>query len=347
MGKRKMHGVQYYQCDWTAVPMRQSNCYLPSWSADGKMTKHGSYCNWEAVLAHAEHKFKTDGTLTLQEYEAVEAHIKDLTGYVPDCKAFHFSFLEHFKSSEAHWSAVSTVEQNWTIDEYYDKCSRPTHRLIATIVSEEGNVYEVGLLPRDGKYDLENTIEAVNPRRSARGEAGPDPPIGVFQSLRKCKSKEREISVYYRPDPTLKYNTTASQIFKMQLFGAVLIVQKVKELSNKPRERYLDFQKSDFEAIFVTRKRKKSVEPVAISKEEYCKMADEMQTQASTFEAKMMADVETPSAVARAAVMPPSTGKELYVAVEMMEASKRAKLESRMRTGALSEDCPSVVLVEA
>jgi hypothetical protein len=51
MGKRKIHGVTYYQCDYTGLPMRNSYCYVPSWKEDGRMTKQGSYCCWEAVLA--------------------------------------------------------------------------------------------------------------------------------------------------------------------------------------------------------------------------------------------------------------------------------------------------------
>jgi hypothetical protein len=53
MGKRKIHGVTYYQCDYTGLPMRNSYCYVPTWKEDGRMTKQGSYCCWEAVLASA------------------------------------------------------------------------------------------------------------------------------------------------------------------------------------------------------------------------------------------------------------------------------------------------------
>ena len=54
MGKRKMHGLSYYQCDWTGFPMRNSNCYLPDYR-DGVLQKRGHYCNWEAVQAHIYH----------------------------------------------------------------------------------------------------------------------------------------------------------------------------------------------------------------------------------------------------------------------------------------------------
>ena len=50
MGKRKIHGITYYQCDYTGLPMRTSYCYAPTWKEDGRMVKQGSYCCWEAVL---------------------------------------------------------------------------------------------------------------------------------------------------------------------------------------------------------------------------------------------------------------------------------------------------------
>ena len=54
MGKRKLHAETYFQCDWTGLPMRYTNCYMPSWNESGKLMKHGSYACWEAVVAHAE-----------------------------------------------------------------------------------------------------------------------------------------------------------------------------------------------------------------------------------------------------------------------------------------------------
>ena len=51
MGKRKINDIVYYQCDYTGMPMRTSNCYIPSYSKAGKLVKQGSYCCWEAVIA--------------------------------------------------------------------------------------------------------------------------------------------------------------------------------------------------------------------------------------------------------------------------------------------------------
>ena len=61
MGKRKQHGITYYQCEWTGLPMRSTNCYMPTWNGD-KLVKHGSYAYWECVVAHV-HELEKAGDL--------------------------------------------------------------------------------------------------------------------------------------------------------------------------------------------------------------------------------------------------------------------------------------------
>ena len=39
MGKRKLHNTHFYQCDWTGFAMQDSNCYMPSWTLEGKYTR--------------------------------------------------------------------------------------------------------------------------------------------------------------------------------------------------------------------------------------------------------------------------------------------------------------------
>ena len=78
MGKRKMHGQSIYVCDWTGYPMRNSNCYMPYWQS-GKLLKKGNYCNWESVLAHAEHN-RFEGSIDLEEHCKITQHIKEIIG---------------------------------------------------------------------------------------------------------------------------------------------------------------------------------------------------------------------------------------------------------------------------
>jgi hypothetical protein len=62
MGKRKIGDYEYWQCDYTGFPMKNSNCYMPSYSKNGKLVKQGSYCCWEAVIA------ASNGDTNVQEY---------------------------------------------------------------------------------------------------------------------------------------------------------------------------------------------------------------------------------------------------------------------------------------
>ena len=90
MGKRKLHDRTYYQCDWTALPMDSPACYMPSF--DGKkLKKRGNYCNWESVVAHANHLHEVDKTLEADEYEAVVEHVYELTGTNIDPRDYHYA----------------------------------------------------------------------------------------------------------------------------------------------------------------------------------------------------------------------------------------------------------------
>ena len=73
MGKRKQHGITYYQCDWTGLPMRSTNCYMPTWNGD-KLVKHGSYAYWECVVAHV-HELEKAGDLLDVEARRILEHV--------------------------------------------------------------------------------------------------------------------------------------------------------------------------------------------------------------------------------------------------------------------------------
>ena len=77
MGKRKISGHTYYQCDFTGFPMKNTNCYLPSWTADGKLQKKGSFCNWESVIAQLYTQ-----EMAFSERQNALAHIEGIIGEV-------------------------------------------------------------------------------------------------------------------------------------------------------------------------------------------------------------------------------------------------------------------------
>ena len=155
-----------------------------------------------------------------------------------------------------------------------------------------------------------------------------------FQSLRK--KNERDLVVFYWPFKNgLPFNQTASNIFKMQIYGDVLLVQQAREPCFLPRERYINYNLTTYTEQFVN-KRARRVEPtpVAIESGEYGVLKDEMQAALNAVEQSVSADAERPADLAMAAVLPPAIGRQLAGLVdpsgEERKRQKLAALEQRM-----------------
>ena len=225
MGKRKLHGQTYYQCDWTGYPMRQTNCYMPSWQGS-KMSKRGSYCNWESVLAHAHHMYNVDKSIDGDELTRIRWHLKTIMGELPDYDKYHFSFLEHFKDDPDQWRRVSDVPLNMSMDTYHAECCKTLEEITAVKITASGQAVEVIMDPNNGKYEFENYISKPSPIVQALQDCYK---IASFQSTQRGKSS-KELTVFYWPfNNGLVFNTLASNIFKMQIYGDVLLVQQSKE----------------------------------------------------------------------------------------------------------------------
>ena len=217
MGKRKLNGTSYYQCDWTGFPMKQAYCYWPSWSASGKLFKKGSYCTWEAVVAHAE-ELLAKGSIAKDEHEKVTEHVTNLTGTVVET-APHYLKLEHTKGT------MKALD-------FHKECARQKHPITGVKISPDGDVFEVLLHPDpEGAFCFGHFLHKPF---SYHG------PPSTFHSMRKKggKNTDRDLSVWYYPVKDLPHNPHASNLFKMQLYGDVLLVQQSREQSFMPRERF-------------------------------------------------------------------------------------------------------------
>ena len=295
MGKRKLHGHTYYQCDWTALLMKQSNCYMPSWSTNNKLLKKGSYCNWESVLAHAEH-LKNKQELSDEEYERIQDYISDKMGGVTK-KAPHFTNLDHFNMEGTC---------NLTPFEFHKACCYQSNELFAVKINETGHSFEIMLDTNNGKIDYDDQI-----RRPPM--VSPNASPACFKSYRKGNSKDREICIFYYPEKNgLELNTLASSLFKMQIFGEVLIILCTKECSFMPRERYVSFTLNDFNDTFM-RKRKRQVDQSTtfIKPSEYKEIKSEMELSLCDYEKQASSLARLPLTLAKAAPMPPMNGKQL------------------------------------
>jgi hypothetical protein len=120
MGKRKMQALAYYQCDYTGLPMRNSNCYIPVWKEDGRMIKQGSFCCWEAVLA---------ATAASPQSKEIKAYIEELVG----CE-----LIPAPSHTELSWLSESGTIT--TIDQFLGACEVPLKPVQVVEVGVDGRL---------------------------------------------------------------------------------------------------------------------------------------------------------------------------------------------------------------
>tara|TARA_Y100001963_G_C6722972_1_gene420000 strand:- start:45 stop:956 length:912 start_codon:yes stop_codon:yes gene_type:complete len=292
MGKRKLHTTSFWQCDWTGLPMRSAHCYWPSWSAAGKLIKKGSYCNWESVMAHAMHQLENK-EISDVEYEKVIDHVHGLTD-CPITPAPHYDELQHTKG-------------RMSAEEFHRQCCRQEHPITAVKISPNGDVFELLVHPDGDNIRFDDYLHKPFAYLA---------PPSTFHSMRKKGRGDRDLSVWYYATKELPHNHTASNLFKMQLYGDVLLVQQTREQCFMPRERYVGFTKQQFDDQFS--KKRKRVEAQCMTSAQYDEVKKKMQATLNTYEEKA-AEFAAPCVPTRA---PPTDGKML---------AKKAK--ERLQTG--------------
>lgn len=310
-----MHGQVYYQCDWTAYPMKQAYCYMPSWQGE-KLVKRGSYCNWPSVAAHAQFLRYGGDTFTEEEYRRVMAHITEQAGYVVNIDKLHYSGLEHFGPATRTGACYSMAE-------YMAKCAENEAPVVFVKLSADGTLTESTVYPIEGKYDIAQCVRPMS-------ETGT---VSSFSSLRKIKgaTKDTSLFVYHWLNAT-EPNHTASNHFKLQLFGDVAIVQIQKANGMPPRDRYINFDVAQYNELFVKKRRRSTAAEVqALTPEEYQSVKAAMQSSLTGFEEQASSGAEAPAG--QGAVMPPQNGKELAAIAQLMEnvpPLKRTCMDARL-----------------
>jgi len=298
--------------------MKQAYCYMPSWNGD-KLVKRGSYCNWPSVAAHAQHLFR-EGDVSQEQLNDIMAHINSQAGPIVDPSRCHYSFLEHFAPVQGHDNI-----HNYTMAEYMAQCATNEAPLTFVTLSATGSVCECTISPVEGKYEID---DVVRPRGHGRGF-----PVTKFSSLRKIKgaSKDTNLYVYHWAGAT-EPNPTASNLFKLQLYGEVAIVQMQKASGMPPRDRYFNFDVAQFNDLFNKKRRRGThAEVTALTPAEYQSMKEEMQTSLTGYEAQISSGAEP--LADQGSVMPPQSGKELAVVAQLMgnmPPVKRQCLEARL-----------------
>ena len=296
MGKRKLHFSTFYQCEWTGFCMKSAHCYMPSCSPNGKLIKKGSYCNWEAVVAHAawllNNNVQGNPGLTPDEHVKILEHIEFITGTHPS-PAPHYEELLHTKGR---------LDAN----AFHNACVKEAGPITGVKITPTGEIFETILTPDDeGKFDFNFYMHKPYNHLMT---------LSTFHSMRKkgaLKGTDRDLSVWYYATKDLPHNQTASNLFKMQLYGDVLLVQQSREASFLPRERYISFNKGQFDEQFQKRKRNRQSEPPSLSPEAYAELKSEMQCNLNAIELNASASAVKPQEMSKALNVAPMHGKTM------------------------------------
>lgn len=275
MGKRKMHGDTFYQCDYTGFPMRSAYCYMPTWDANGKLVKKGSYCNWESVLAHAA---APENLSTAPELEKIKTHVVGITGTDRMSQAPDYKELYHMKGTMSPSA-------------FHEACTTTEEAIMGVKISSDGEVFECLLTPREGSFHFEDYLH--------KPYCYTGPPQHFHSMRKKSGGAAKDLTVLYYPSrntgiPDLPANQVASNVFKMQLHGDVLMVQQSREQSFMPRERYVTYTRTDFVEQFMKKRKRSPIEAPAMSTEDYATAKKQMQDSLSKFEAEVSKDAKTP-----------------------------------------------------
>ena len=139
MGKRTLHNATYYTCDYTGLPMRDKGCYMPVWR-NGRLTKKGSYCNWESVLRHAQQMCVKDEEITVDALASVIKHVHHAAGTEDVVAAPEYTQLQHFGGDV-------------DVYEFHRVCCFATKPVTGVLLQADGALREVTLHPEGGRFE--------------------------------------------------------------------------------------------------------------------------------------------------------------------------------------------------
>ena len=247
--------------------MRNSYCYMPLKSPDGKgVKKTGAYCNWESVIAHAIQLTEVEKQFSQDTLSFVKDYVQKLIGVVP--------------SPAPHWSVLTHMGGETNMTEYHMKCIYEEGSVSCIKIGTDGSINQAECESKYGWYDM-----------GISGEC--------YQPFRKQKSKTN-LKIYHNPLSD-EANKTASNMFKMNLFGEVTITTTSNEQSFMPRTRFISYTLDEFNEEFkkATRKRKT----------ESCTQQAQMELEA--FEKSVSKDAKPPQEIAKTMKMPEASGKKI------------------------------------
>lgn len=300
--------------------MRTTNCYMPGWrfeheGADSpvKLLKHGSYCCWEAVVAHAT-EMKGNG-MSHETWKRVIDYIDDLVG-CPVLEAPHWSLLRWLNRWETENQIYNSANEFMDAIMYNERLPP----VVAVVLNSAGETYEVHCNVDDIKGRFATKLQTPKIMQNA-----PEHTPQCFTTSRKKALKDRDLVVFYWPFKNgLPYNSSASEKLKMQIYGDVLFVQQSKEPCFLPRERFINFTCAHYTDHFNNKYKRKEHNPLTLSATDYELAKAQMTSELQSSEQLASANAVLPGEIAKASVLPPPTGKELALIAEGRAAARAA-----------------------
>ena len=215
MGKRKLHGLTYYQCDWTGLPMRDQNCYFPVWKDKGRLHKSGSYLNWGCVKAHANEMFEAS-ELTLAQYSQVCDHADFMNGgSVTEAPPYeHFDWFARRGEGKLDVSIVSYPASPATTPAppKKKKKAQTTTNVSATLTTEEFNQLRTQMASELASVEHASSSLAQKPEDMARASWCPPPTGQELANLVDPSGEKRERLKKRLKDPLKKEPATWKRV---------------------------------------------------------------------------------------------------------------------------------------
>lgn len=260
MGKRKHLEESYTLCDYTCWPLAHDDLkrYLPLWK-NGRVVKTGTYKCWEAVVSHILY-MKTHNTkpaaMQDQKWDAEKSLqlVHEAAGR-PVLPGPEYTDLSHFK--ERGFDAAAYMGS-------CDKLRAPISAVSIGIVGETCTTQGCTIsADSNGSYKA-HVSQFFDGKE-----------YNVIKPTRKVKGlpKFKELIVMTLVDNTLPMNKKAKQLFKMCLFGPVLVACINKE-DNSMCEFTLEQFKNAFDVPPVKKKQTDSVD--GMDTDSYSKIQDEL-----------------------------------------------------------------------
>ena len=305
MGKRKLHDTTYFQCDWTGLPMRTTNCYMPDWhETTGKLLKHGSYCCWEAVVAHMIEQYKIGSSSATDhpKWKRIMDHITELVG-TSVSTAPHWKRLRWMQYGKESRDELSTID---SANEFLAEVQMGMCPFAAVVVNSSGDASEVHCYGNDVAHRFGPKLQTPKQAQNM-----PEHEPQSFVTARKKLGKDRDLVAFYWPFKNgLPYNSTVSNLLKTQIYGDVIFVQQTREACFLPRERFINFTLTQYNEHFTNKTRRKDGASM-LSSAEWGAAKEQMQAELQQVEAAASSNAVLPGEIAKASVLPPPTGKEL------------------------------------